>query len=144
MKRQVCGGTSSDTSLSTLNSAGNGKFQLEYPYPACSSGCSCTLRLSIVPSQGYTPVSASAPSPGGVESSKVITYPLVTSTTSYTSIYFNLSGATPPTSVVIQCSYFQFSGRRLALRVSGSPVASENGVFFFMNDHLGGSNVTLK
>ena len=36
------------------------------------------------------------------------------------------------------------NGRRLALRVNGSPVASENRVFFFMNDHLGGSNVTLK
>jgi hypothetical protein len=34
------------------------------------------------------------------------------------------------------------NGRRLALRVNGSPVASENRVFFFMNDHLGGSKVT--
>jgi hypothetical protein len=47
VKRQVCGGASSDTSLSTLNSAGNGKFQLAYPYPACSSGCSCTVHLSV-------------------------------------------------------------------------------------------------
>ncbi len=47
VKRQVCGGTTSDTTLSTLNSAGNGKFQLEYPYPACNSGCSCTVHLSV-------------------------------------------------------------------------------------------------
>ncbi len=97
---------------------------------------------NIAPPQGYTPVSASALYPGVVINATLITYPL-TSTVN-TSIYFNLSGSTPPTPAVIKRSYYQFSGRRLALRVSGSPVASENGVFFFMNDHLGGSNVTLK
>jgi RHS repeat-associated protein len=51
-------------------------------------------------------------------------------------------GLTPPTPAVIQRSYYRFSGRRLALRVSASPIASENGVIFYMNDHLGGSKVT--
>ncbi|MCA9924818.1 MAG: hypothetical protein KC421_20725, partial [Anaerolineales bacterium] len=47
----------------------------------------------------------------------------------------------PPDPVVIQRSTYSLGGQPIAVRVSGDPVAANNGIFYFHTDHLGSTSV---
>ena len=53
------------------------------------------------------------------------------------------SQAAPPAGMVYRSYYFA-NGRRVAERVEGDPIPGNNGVFFFLKNHLGSITVTLK
>ena len=53
-----------------------------------------------------------------------------------------LSGSIP--AITIWRKYYYAGANRVAMQVSGDPIASQNGVFYLLSDHLGSSSVTVK
>jgi hypothetical protein len=93
-----------------------------------------------VPS-GFSAYSASVPSPGIKISNTELKYTWRTSGL-FQNNNFVLSGTVP--SITIWRKYYYAGNNRVAMQVSGDPIASQNGVFYLLSDHLGSNNVTIK
>jgi RHS repeat-associated protein len=50
---------------------------------------------------------------------------------------------TPPSGVTWRKYYFA-GAQRIAMRVSGDPIPANNGVFYLLGDHLGGTNIVVE
>ncbi len=88
-------------------------------------------------------MSASTVSPGTVINAPEIKYAWTTSG-NYGSNNFTIEKLTTQTYGTVWRMYYAAGGNPFAMRVEGSPTAVENGMYYFLGDHLGSTSITMK